>query len=88
MSVVGTVDVLLAGLVLVRPLPLPLAWMTFWATFTALLRPLSGGSWLDFIERGANIGAPLALLLLILQTRRPAGSVAPGATRTGPRPQT
>ncbi len=39
-----------------------LIYATIWAFCTALMRPLSGGEWLDFIERSANWAAPLALL--------------------------
>ncbi|MBX2813377.1 MAG: hypothetical protein KTR25_16295 [Myxococcales bacterium] len=70
LTLVGVLDVLLALSVLIRPHRWPLTWMTTWALFTAALRPLAGGSWLDFIERGANIGAPLALLLLIQEPPR------------------
>jgi hypothetical protein len=62
---VGGLDIVLASIVLLRPIPAALAWMTFWGFFTALLRPLSGGLWIEFVERGANWGAPLALFLLL-----------------------
>jgi hypothetical protein len=65
MPLVGVLDIALALLVVARPIPIALAWMTVWAFWTALLRPLSGQSVLDFFERGANWGAPLALLLLL-----------------------
>ena len=71
MPYVGVVDLALAASVLVRPLIPVLAWMVFWGFFTALLRPLSGMSVTEFIERGANWGAPLALLLMV-RARRPA----------------
>lgn len=61
---IGLTDVLLALLILVKPVRLALLWMTFWGFFTALLRPLVGEPIWDFIERSANWGAPLALLLL------------------------
>lgn len=64
MSLVGGLDLLLALHVLVRPIPLALGWMAFWAAFTACLRPLSGEAFVELVERGANIGAPLALLWL------------------------
>ncbi len=70
MPLVGTLDIALAVLVLIRPIPVLLAWMTFWGLFTAALRPLTGHSILDFVERGPNWGAPLALLLLVLQTKK------------------
>ena len=62
---VGVMDVFLAILVLVRPVRLALLWMAFWGFWTALLRPLVGMPIWDFVERWANWGAPLALLLLI-----------------------
>ena len=65
MMAVGLLDVSLAVLVLLRPWRPALLWMSFWGFFTALLRPLSGMSILDFVERGANWGAPLALLLVV-----------------------
>jgi uncharacterized membrane protein YphA (DoxX/SURF4 family) len=61
---VGLLDVLLAVLILVRPVRLALLWMAFWGFFTAVLRPVVGESFWDFIERFANWGAPFALLLL------------------------
>lgn len=63
--VVGVVDVGLALLVLAKPMRLPLLWMTFWGFWTALLRPLVGEPVWDFVERWANWGAPLALLLMM-----------------------
>lgn len=62
---VGLVDVLVAVVVLVRPIRLVLLWATFWGFWTALVRLLVGEPIFDFIERFANWGAPLALLLLI-----------------------
>ena len=62
---IGAVDILLAILVLVKPMRLPLLWMIFWGFWTALLRPLVGFPIWDFVERWANWSAPLALLLLI-----------------------
>lgn len=58
---VGIMDVIVALVVLVRPIKPILLWATFWGFWTALVRPLVGQSWLDFIERFANWGAPLAL---------------------------
>lgn len=64
LTFVGVLDILLALLVLVRPVRLALLWMTFWGFWTALVRPLVGEPFWDFVERWANWGAPLALLLL------------------------
>lgn len=62
---IGIMDILLAILVLVRPVRLALLWMAFWGFWTALVRPIVGMPVWDFVERWANWGAPLALLLLI-----------------------
>ncbi|MDO8430120.1 MAG: hypothetical protein Q7S73_02025 [bacterium] len=62
---VGAMDVLLAILVLVKPVRLALLWMVFWGFWTALIRPLVGMPIWDFVERWANWGAPLSLLLLV-----------------------
>lgn len=61
---VGVADLLVALIVLVKPIRVVLLWAAFWGFWTALVRPLVGGSGWDFVERWANWGAPLALLLL------------------------
>lgn len=58
---IGILDVLVAVIVLVRPVRPLLLYMAAWGFWTALLRPLVGVGWLDFIERFANWAAPLAL---------------------------
>jgi hypothetical protein len=62
---IGAMDIALAILVLVKPIRPILLWMTFWGFWTALVRPLVGVGWLDFIERFANWAAPLALYYLV-----------------------
>lgn len=62
---VGLIDIALAILILIKPVRIVLLWMVFWGFWTALLRPIVGMPIWDFIERWANWGAPLALLLLI-----------------------
>ncbi len=62
---IGVSDLIVALIVLVRPIRLVILWTVFWSFWTALVRPLVGVGWLDFVERSANWGAPLALLLLI-----------------------
>ncbi|MDO8618171.1 MAG: hypothetical protein Q7N87_04800 [Candidatus Uhrbacteria bacterium] len=68
---IGVVDITLAILLLIKPIRLALLWMVFWGFWTALIRPLVGESIWDFIERFANWGAPLALLLLIGWPKHP-----------------
>ena len=64
MPVVGAVDVMLGMAVLFAPRGLPLAYMAGWALWTALLRPLTGESVFEALERAGNYGVPLALLVL------------------------
>lgn len=58
---IGALDVLVAIIVLTRPIRLVYLWAAFWGFATALVRPFVGSSWLDFVERFANWAAPLAL---------------------------
>src|SRR3990167_10942195 len=64
LPLIGALDIVLAILILIKPVRIVLLWMTFWAFATALIRPIAGEPIWDFIERFANIGAPLALLYL------------------------
>ncbi len=64
--VVGIMDLLLALLVLVKPIKPLILWMAFWGLWTALIRwPFGPDPFWDFVERSANWGAPLALLILL-----------------------
>src|SRR3989338_2854329 len=64
---IGISDLIVAAIVLFRPVRPILLWATFWGFWTALVRPLvatpafGGTSVLDFIEIFANWAAPLAL---------------------------
>ncbi len=58
---IGISDVLVALIVLFRPVKPILLWAALWGFWTALVRPLVGQSWWDFIERFANWAAPMAL---------------------------
>ena len=62
---IGIIDITLAIFVLIKPIRIALLLMVFWGFWTALLRPIVGMPIWDFIERWANLGAPLALLLLV-----------------------
>jgi hypothetical protein len=64
MPILGSVDILLGLSLLFYPTRAVLAWLVGWGAVTALLRPLSGESFAESIERAGNYGAPLALLLL------------------------
>lgn len=62
---IGLTDIALALLILIKPIRIALLWMAFWGFWTALIRPIVGMPVWDFVERWANWGSPLALLLLI-----------------------
>ncbi len=65
LTIVGLFDILVAIIVLTKPIKIFLLWATFWGFWTALVRPLVGLPVWDFIERFANWSAPLALLLIL-----------------------
>ena len=62
---VGLMDILLAIVILIKPVRVVLLWMVLWGFWTALIRPLVGMPIWDFVERWANWGAPLALLFTV-----------------------
>lgn len=64
MPLLGTIDILLGLTLLFYPLRAVAGWLVCWGLITASLRPLSGESFGELIERAGNFGAPLALLLL------------------------
>lgn len=64
MPVLGTVDILLGITMLIYPIKAIAGWLVAWGIITALLRPLSGEPFAEFVERAGNYGAPLALLIL------------------------
>jgi hypothetical protein len=61
---VGSVDILCGISLLIYPTKAVLTWLVVWGTITALMRPMSGEPFAEFIERAGNFGAPLALLVL------------------------
>lgn len=63
MPLVGAMDILLGIMMIVYPLRIVAVWLIGWGLFTALLRPLSGEPFAEFLERAGNYGAPLVLLL-------------------------
>ncbi|MEK7569544.1 MAG: hypothetical protein AAB500_01480 [Patescibacteria group bacterium] len=65
LTLVGVVDVLVAIIVLLKPIRIVLLWAALWGFWTALVRPLVGEPIWDFVERSANWGAPLALLMML-----------------------
>ena len=65
MFVIGIIDWIVALVALIKPSKYVLIYAVIWAFLAALARPLSGESWLQFIERAANWAAPLALYILL-----------------------
>ncbi len=61
---VGIFDILFGLIILFYPIRAVVMWLVLWGFVTALLRPVSGEPFAEFIERGGNFGAPLALLIL------------------------
>jgi hypothetical protein len=68
MPLIGTMDITMGTLTLISPRQFPLVFMTFWAAWTALLRPLAGvateAMWWEFLERAGNFGVPFAFLIM------------------------
>jgi hypothetical protein len=63
MPMVGCVDIFFGIMMLAYPMRAITAWLVVWGFITALLRPLSGEPFSEFVERAGNFGAPLALLI-------------------------
>ncbi|MEK7348254.1 MAG: hypothetical protein AABZ94_05230 [Candidatus Eisenbacteria bacterium] len=64
LPVIGVHDYILAFGVLFAPTRAFLLWGAIWGLWTALLRPLTGESWWEVLDRGGNYGMPFALFLL------------------------
>jgi hypothetical protein len=64
MPILGSFDVLLGLIMLAKPIRAIALWLVIWGLVTAALRPLSGESFAELIERAGNFGAPLTLLIL------------------------
>jgi hypothetical protein len=64
MPLLGSFDILMGIGMLVYPIRAIPAWLIIWGIVTALLRPLSGEPFAEFMERAGNFGAPLAFLIL------------------------
>jgi len=70
MTLVGLAEIAVGVLSLVLPIPAVLVLMAGWKVFSELLRPLAGEPAWEFIERGSNIIAPMALLVVIHERAR------------------
>jgi hypothetical protein len=65
MPVVGGVDIMLGILTVLRPCRAQLLYMAAWGLWTAALRPLSGESGWEMLERAPNVLVPLSLLVVM-----------------------
>ncbi len=65
MPVIGIIDLLVAAIILFKPVKPVVIYAIIWAFLTALVRPVAGESILTFVERAANWAAPLALYFVI-----------------------
>lgn len=64
MPYVGMMDIVMGLLIIFYPARIVFAWLVIWGVTTAMMRPLSGEPFAEFLERAGNYGAPFALLLL------------------------
>jgi hypothetical protein len=64
MPVIGTMDIALGIVILLRPMPVVMLHLSVWGFMTAMLRPLTGESVWELFERGGNYAVPLAFLFL------------------------
>ena len=64
MALVGFAEIAAGVMTLVLPIPALLMLMVGWKIFSELLRPIAGESTWEFVERGSNMVAPLALLVI------------------------
>lgn len=65
MPIVGAMDIVMGILALLWPCRALYIWAGLWATWTALLRPLSGEPIWEFLERAGNYGVPFAILVVV-----------------------
>jgi hypothetical protein len=84
MPVVGAVDIAAGIAVLVSPRPIVLLYMSIWAAWTALLRPIAGESFFETLERAGNYGVPIVMIAMFGIRRDAMSWLAPYAGRKLP----
>lgn len=62
---IGAMDIAMGFLAFVWPCRALFLWGAAWCVWTALLRPLAGQGWPEFLERAGNYGVPIALLVVL-----------------------
>jgi len=65
LPIIGWADQVVALLILFKPYRTVVLWAVFWTIATAVSRPLAGEPFMEMIERGSNIGAPVALYFIL-----------------------
>jgi hypothetical protein len=65
MLIIGCLDMIVAFWTLIKPNRYVLIYATFWAFAAALMRPITGGNFLELVERAGNWTVPLILFLII-----------------------
>ncbi|MEO8560922.1 MAG: hypothetical protein ABI601_02530 [bacterium] len=63
MLLVGVIDIVVGLSIFVVPMPATLLYAAAWTLWTAALRPLTGLSVWELVERAGNFGVPIALLV-------------------------
>lgn len=74
LPVIGVLDLIVALLLMLKPNKYLFLWCFIWTFAVSIIRPLSGESWLEFVERGAFYGVSLMLFLNSLQPNQTASS--------------
>lgn len=64
MKAIGLIDLIVAVLALFKPFKYLFYYALIWTFLTALIRPLSGEHFMEFVERFSNIAVPLALIIM------------------------
>jgi hypothetical protein len=65
MHIVGWAEIGLGLFALILPIPAVVLFMFAWKVLTELLRPAAGEPFWEFVERGSNMVAPLALFIVV-----------------------
>ena len=84
MPIIGTIDITLGIVTFLRPMRGLILYGSIWSLWTALLRPLSGETFWETLERAGNYGVPLAFILWSGWPRRASGWFARIRSDEGP----
>lgn len=62
---IGAMDIAMGFLAFIWPCRALFFWAAVWCAWTALLRPMAGQGWSEFLERAGNYGVPIACLVAV-----------------------